>query len=185
MEDHRHVKKLPLRTLYEIKTGFNDQNNQKNQLDQQNSLLSEYGYKIKDDDCLFIGWNHNQSFIRTEGNTSTTTPKNSASGGGLLSCSVVKADPLSPVEKLRRQKVDSRIDHWARKCPEVFFPLGFSSLQYLDERLRYFPSTETRIVELAAGRLVVVYGGVSRFSIDLEDNDGIFLVGGCPPRTAQ
>lgn len=185
MENHRYVKKLPLRTLYEIKIGLNGQYDLKSQLDQKNSLLSEYGYKVKDNDCLVIKLNHNRDFVRTVERGNTTTPQNSASGREVLSCSVVKADTLSFVEKLRRQKVDLRIDHWAQKCPEVFSPLGFSSLQFLGERLRYFPSTETSIVELATGRLVVVYGGASRFLIDLEDKDGVSLVNGCPPKVAQ
>lgn len=183
MEDYRHEKGLPLRTLYEVRTGPSEYGNLEKYLDRQNSLLSEYGYKIKGRDCLFVEWNQRQNLIRSIESKSANEQKHgNNSGAGMVSCAVEKADTLSPVEKVRRQRIDARIDRWARKCPELFFPLGFSSVQYPHERRRHFPATDMQIVELETAQLVATYWGTNQAPIYLENEDGMPLIDGCPAR---
>lgn len=186
MEAYRQAKGLPLRTLYEVRTGLDEHGNLEKYLDRQNSLLSEYGYKIKGGDCLFVGWNQGVNLVHQVGSRTTNEQQHGiGSRNGMVSCVVDKADALSPIERARRKRTDARIDRWARKCPEVFFPLGFSSVQYPHERRRHFPATDMQIVELDTAQLVATYWGTSQASIYLENADGVPLVNGCPPRPSS
>ena len=176
MEAYRQTNKLPLRTLY---MDLNPAQHKNSNDDKQNSLLSEYGYKIDESDCVLIEWNNINSFSAE--NSRVTSSKAS---DVITSCAVIKADPLSPKEKTRRENIDARIDRWARRCPEVFSPLGFWSRQYPIARQRHFPSTDVQIVE-KAGALRVAYSDTNMPMIDLEDKDGTPLITGCPPKPSK
>ena len=183
METYRQVNELPLRTLYLKFTAANHINNIQTDVNKQNSLLSEYGYRIQENDCVFIELNDNNS--SSAENTRTSDPKTSDKARSvMISCAAIKTDPLSPTERTRRKNIDARIDRWEQLCLEVFSPIGFWSKQYPNARQRDFTSTDVHIVE-KAGALRVFYSDTNMPTIDLEDKDGTPLITGCPPKPSK
>lgn len=186
MEDYQRSGGLPLRTLSKDIMASNEEAISQIQVDTQNSLLSEYGYKINRDGCVKFVWNNTglPSSVKESTDTSDSQDGNILNMV-LVSCPVVIADPLSSVEKARRQAVDARIERWVRKCPEDFSPRGFWSHQYPKARTSSFPSGDVEIVESESGELLARYSDTDQPLIYLEDKAGSSLIAGCPKKLLQ
>lgn len=177
---------LPLRTLYQDVMANNEKTISQRQIDTQNSLLSEYGYKILEDGCVEFLWNNtNNPSSSKEGASTRELHSNDLLRMVLISCPVVRADPLSRVEQLRRRNVDARIDRWVRKCPEVFSPAGLWSQQYPKIRRKFFPNNDVDVYEPETGELLVRYWDTNQPLVYLEDKAGTQLISGCPKKLLE
>lgn len=181
LEAQRRAKNLPLRTLFATSANTSQRNIPRLAKDLQNASLSEYGYKINDNDCFFI---------KKLQDIKQTAPQDKVSGSiietptqdVLISCAIEKAPPLSQSEIARRQKIDARIDRWAQKCPQLFYPTGFWSVQAPNTRRRLFPATELQLIELETGQLVARDQVKNNALLFLEDEKGVPLLTECPQR---
>lgn len=183
MEAYQQSEGLPLRTLSKDIMASNEKTISQIQVDTQNSLLSEYGYKIQREGCVKYLWNNtNQPSSVKESADTSDLPSSNMLHMVLISCPVVRADSLSSIEKVRRQTVDARIERWVRKCPEEFSPRGFWSHQYPKARTSSFPSADVEIVESETGELLARYSDTDQPLVYLEDNQGVPLMTGCPKK---
>lgn len=87
---------------------------------------------------------------------------------------------MAPEELLWRFDVDRRIDFWAKKCPSLFYPSGFPSIQYPDARIRHFPALDMKIVARRDGKLIAAYPQGRNPSVVLENAAGEPLISTCP-----
>lgn len=182
MEDYRLAKGLPLRTLFSARANPEQQDIPQLARDLQNASLSEYGYQIKNNDCFFILKKHDESKTPTEKIVDNSLLEPPAPQDVLISCAVEKAPPLSAIEIARRQKADARIERWAQKCPQLFYPTGFWSVQAPNTRRRLFPATELQLIELETKQLVARDQVKNNALIFLEDEKGAPLLTNCPQR---
>jgi len=176
MESYRQSRGLPLRTLFHDSTADDQSVVSKRQIDIQNALLSEYGYKVKEDDCFAIDWELNSR----DRSTRTTPIRVRQPGTAIISCSITKAPDLSPEEMAKRQRADARIDRWVQQCPQSFAPSGFWSQQYPTIRKRYFANSDLQINVASSGELRAIYSDPNTPIVNLEDKEGIRLVAECP-----
>ena len=185
LDNYRQTHGLPLRTLFQSLAEDQRTKVLIEEVATQNSLLSEYGYRIQEDDCTVIEWNKSNTdpISSSANNSSKKEPRiGKRIRPILISCAITQADPLTPASLARRQKTEARIEHWAQKCPETFSPYGFWSQQYPDIRKRHFPNSDVQIVELRNGDLRAIYMDNSLPMIHLEDKDGTALTEECPSK---
>lgn len=172
---------LPVRTLMGVQVGSIKDVDMDHQIKLQNNLLSEYGYVTTGKDCSFIGWGNGKADLKGDDPSDiSVSPRQGNSGGGILSCPVTIAPPMAPEELLWRFDVDRRIDFWAKKCPSLFYPSGFPSIQYPDARIRHFPALDMKIVARRDGKLIAAYPQGRNPSVVLENAAGEPLISTCP-----
>jgi len=172
---------LPLRTLMRLKENSREEVNMAHQVKLQNELLSEYGYTTTGEDCAFIRWKSGGTNLEDESHGDRPARhRQENGGGGILSCPVTIALPMAPEEWTWRYDVDRRIDAWARKCPSLFYPSGFPSIQYPDARIRHFPALDMKIVARRDGKLIAVYPQGRNPTVALENSAGVPLISTCP-----
>jgi len=185
MEAYRKSTGLPLRTLYlseNVRIG-DEKTAIRTQMDVQSSLLSEYGYGIQENDCIFTDLDMSGKISASD----EEVPPDDIEDGNKLksilgSCAVVQTAPLRPDERARRQRVDARIDRWALRCPEAYSSRGFWSNQYPKARMYFFDGTDSQIAELDNGKLIADYWGNI---LTLEDENGTPLITECPPKPSR
>ena len=182
-EAYRHTHKMPLRTLHLVQKEELQNHIWQTEVDKQNSTLSEYGYRIQENDCVLIELNLSNT-ASVKDTSSTNSKIGNKSRQVLISCSVIKTDSINPKEKTRREYIDARIDQWAQRCPDAFSPLGFWSVQRPHARQRFFPNTGVSIAE-KGGALRAIYSDTNIPTIDLEDKDGSPLITGCPKKPSK
>lgn len=176
VEKDRQSKGLPLRSLYNPSWISGDKEKLPfEHINIQNALLSEYGYKVKEDDCLFFGWLDPNERIQKQGFDSLDNVV-------FVSCAIVPAEPLPNHEVQRRKKIDARIDAWVLRCPHLFYPDGFWSTQFPLVRKRYFLGPDLEIVQIKTGELWARHWRDGSPFIYLENEVGEPLVEGCPQR---
>lgn len=164
VEASREKLALPFRTLYSLtedpalKTAGSELI-----LAGQDTLLAEFGYRIDRHDCHLL--------------------KSREGDIHLISCGVLKAPPLALEERDKRKAIDARFARWEEKCPRIFAASGFSSIQGLEARRRFYPATDFQMLALHDGRLAALdLFNKTRPSILLEDADGRTVATGCPSR---
>lgn len=163
---------LLLRSLFETYVPASVNNVMPEHLDSQNTLLSEYGYRVRGDDCHFIEFGKKNAPIL-------------ATRLVLISCAIEAADPLSVAEISKRRLIDERIDRWMRQCPDVFSPPIGWSVQRSDTRMRSFANTDIHIAATQSGELALIYWYADQSNMILENADGTPAISGCPPRPTR
>jgi len=128
-------------------------------IEEQNSRLSDYGYRVNENDCQLI--------------------KSPVYDLALVSCAVEASQSVEIAERSRREMIDQRINYWERKCPRVFSPPGQWSTQTTRSRYRYYPSSDFVISE-KKGELIALTGFKSNAVVHLESSKGERLLTTCP-----
>ncbi len=128
-------------------------------IDEQNSRLSDYGYRVNEGDCQLI--------------------KSPVYDLVLVSCAVEASQPIEVSERSRREIIDQRINYWESKCPKVFSPPGQWSTQTTRSRYRYYPVSDFVISE-KKGELIALTGFKSSAVVHLESSTGERLLTTCP-----
>lgn len=167
-----HERGLPVRSLFEAYAPPSVNEVMPEHLDSQNAMLSEYGYRVRGDDCSFIEF----------GKENVPIP---AGRLVLISCAIEAADRLPEAEIARRRLIDNRIDRWMRQCPDVFSPPISWSVQQSDTRMRSFPNTDVHIATTKNGELALIYWYADQSNMILERADGTPTISGCPPRPTR
>jgi hypothetical protein len=126
---------------------------------EQNSRLSDYGYRVNEKDCQLI--------------------KSPVYDLVLVSCAVEASQPLEIAEHSRREVIDRRISDWEHKCPRVFSPPGQWSTQTTRSRYRYYPASDFVISE-KKNELIALTGFKSNAVVHLENTRGERLLTTCP-----
>lgn len=186
MEAYQQSEGLPLRTLFQDLVASDEIGTSQIQVDTQNSLLSEYGYRIQKEDCVEFVWNNaNLSYSVKKSPDASALQGSNMLYIALISCPIVRAESLSSAERAQRRGVDERIERWIRKCPEEFSPPGFWRHQYPKARKSSFPGSDVEIVAPDTGELVARYSDTNQPMIYLEDKEGRPLITGCPQKLSQ
>lgn len=154
---------LEFRSLYSPLTIGGQTQSLESSINNQNALLSDFGYKVNESNCQEI--------------------KNQVPQFSLYSCALETSPPMNELESKKRQIIDQRIVYWEKKCPNIFKPSGFGSIQTTEIRRRFYPGTDFQIIYVADGSLVARDNfNSTRPLINLEDTEGTRLLDSCPPR---
>lgn len=154
---------LEFRSLYSPLTIKGKTQTLETSINNQNALLSDFGYRVNESDCLII--------------------KNQLPEFNLYSCAVEVSLPMDKQQQQQRQEIDQRLAYWEHKCPNIFKPSGFWSMQTTEIRRRFYPGTDFQMIAVADGSLVARDNfNITRPLIHLEDTTGKKLLDSCPPR---
>ncbi len=157
--------KLEFRSLYAPLTIAGKTQTLESSISSQNALLSDYGYRVNESNCGVI--------------------KIQVPEFNLYSCAL-EMSPMNQQEQEKRQGIDRRIAYWEQKCPDIFKPSGFWSLQATETRRRFYPGTDFQMIAIADGSLLARDNfNSTRPLIHLEDANEKKLLDSCPPRKSR